>query len=171
MQTNMRAFVNWDSNGDLCQYTEDFFVQVVNIGTVAASPAAWNANFVVQADADFEWIMSTWSANVDGQAAQNWSDALVVGLTVQVNDGGSGRILFTAPTPISAIAGSGKQPFILPVPRIFQSKSTVNLNGTNISASQYDNVFLNMIGRKIFKVGLWNGPDVGNGVYPHYLNR
>ena len=95
--------------------------------------------------------MSTVSANVDGTEPQ--TDNIVIPVTVIITDQGSGRQLMSAGVPITAYAGNGKQPFILPIPRRFMAKSTVTLVFNNYGGDKYDNIFFNMIGRKIFSLG------------------
>lgn len=130
--------------------TQDFFVYVATIKSIAAA-ATNNQQLTVQADSDFEWQMTTVSGNIDG-VTEPASDNIILPITVLVTDGGSGRLLQSAPTVIGSMAGSGKQPFILPVFRLFKAKSTINLAFVNFGGSQYDNIYFNLIGRKIFDV-------------------
>lgn len=132
-------------------WTEDFYTYSTFIATLAAG-ATSNQTIQIQADSDFEWVMSTWFAYKDGQA-EPFIDGMQVPVTVLITDGGSGRQLMSGAVPISTIAGNGKQPFINPIPRKFMAKSTVNLTFTNFDAGQYDNIYFNMIGRKLFYIG------------------
>lgn len=130
---------------------EDFYVYSAQFGNMAAAATALQ-NLQVQADSDFEWIMSTCYGNLHG-GTEPFSDAILLPINIQILDSGSGRNLFSAALPISCIAGSGKQPFILPVSRLFMSRSNISVSATNFDASnQYDNIVLNFIGRKIFKL-------------------
>lgn len=133
-------------------YTEDFYVYSVQFGNVAAAGIAPQQSITVQADSSFEWIMSTWSALVNGQAAP-FLDDIIAPLSVTIQDGGAGRNLFSAPVFLSSIAGLGRQPFYLPVPRIFMSKSQIMFNLTNNDpAATYNQIQWNLIGRKIFSL-------------------
>ena len=133
------------------KFTEDFFTYQFAIASLAAATTA-TASITIQADSDFDWIMTTSSANIDGGSTP-WSDAIIIPITVIITDSGSGRQLMSAGIPIAGLAGTGKQPFILPIRRRFKALSSVTGVFTNYSASQYDNIFLNLIGRKIFKLG------------------
>jgi len=131
-------------------FTEDFYVYNVNFGDVASGANANQQSITIQADSHFEWVMSTASALVNGQSAP-FSDAIILPLAVQIQDGGSGRQLFSAPVNLTDIAGLGREPFYLPVPRIFMSKSQVVFNLTNNDpAATYNDISWNLIGRKIF---------------------
>lgn len=136
--------------GGQVQYTEDFFTYSINIGSITTL-ATSTQQINIQADSDFEWVMSTASGNLNGNS-EPWTDACVIPITVTIVDSGSGRQLMNSAMPMSGLAGTGKQPFILPIPRRFNAKSTVTLVFTSFSASTWDHLFFNMIGRKIFDV-------------------
>lgn len=137
------------------QYTDDFFIYPATFAALAAAGGAGVFNIPIQADSDFEWIESTCAAFIDGTAAGTaLTDALYIPIDVQIVDSGSGRQLFNQPVPITSFAGTGKQPFILPVPRKFMARSNIQITATNNDPNnKYDQVFLNLIGRKIFKMG------------------
>lgn len=134
------------------QYYVDYYIYVVLFGNMAPGVQS-TQNIQIQADSDFEWIEATCFGNLHGGAAP-FLDSILMPITVQIQDGGSGRQLFSAPAPITSIAGNGKQPFILPESRVFKSRTNIQLTGVNIDAANtYDNVYLNLIGRKIFQFG------------------
>lgn len=133
------------------QFTEDYFTYSLAVGTLTTL-ATSNLTINIQADSAFDWIMSTYSGNLNGNS-EPWTDAYILPVTVQISDGGSGRQLLSAATPVSSIAGTGKQPFILPVTRRFMPKSTVTFTFTSYSASTWNNIFFNLIGRKVFELG------------------
>lgn len=130
------------------QFSEDFYVYSVNVASITTL-ATENVNFQIQADSDFEWVEGTCSANLNANA-EPWTDAAVIPITIQIQDAGSGRLLLSNPVPITGLFGTGKQPFILPVTRRFNAKSTVNVTLVSFSASTWNNIFINFIGRKIF---------------------
>lgn len=133
------------------KYTQDFFVYQFALASLAAAATA-TATLTIQADSDFDWLMTTASANLNGETTP-WTDGIIIPVTVVITDAGSGRQLMSAGVPISGLAGNGKQPFILPIRRRFKALSTVNAVFTNYSAGEYDNIYFNLIGRKLFKVG------------------
>lgn len=131
---------------------EDFFIYTAAFGTLA--PAAQGIqNIQVQADSNFEWIMSTVFATMNGATAP-FGDNICIPVNIQITDSGSGRALFSAPLPASSMAGNGKQPFILPVSRLFMARSNISVSATNFDpANTYNFITLNFIGRKLFKLG------------------
>lgn len=131
-------------------FLEDYFVYVAAIGTLTTL-ANSITNIQIQADSSFEWLESTFSGNLNGNA-EPWTDATILPVTAQITDTGAGRALFNAPVPISMIAGTGKQPFILPVSRIFQANAIIQVSATSYSASTWNNIYLSFIGRKIWNV-------------------
>lgn len=137
--------------GSRGKFTEDFFTYQFTLATLAAA-ATSTAVVTIQADSDFDWIMTTCSGNLNGGSTP-WSDAIIIPVTIIITDSGSGRQLMSAGVPITSLAGSGKQPFILPIRRRFKALSSVSAVFTNYGAGQYDNIYFNMIGRKIFKLG------------------
>lgn len=134
------------------QFTEDYFIYSLNVGSVA-SLATVNASLTIQADSDFDWVMATVAGNLHGNS-EPWTDATIIPITVLVTDGGSGRVLMSSGVPLTSLAGTGKQPFINPVVRRFKAKSTVNFGFTSYDpTTAWDNLFFNLIGRKIFELG------------------
>lgn len=140
-----------DQQTPAAQFYVDFYAYVVPVGSLA-SAASSVQNIQVQADSDFEWIETTVSANLNGGTTP-WQDSIIIPVTVQIQDGGSGRQLLSNPVPISGLGGTGKQPFILPESRVFKSRTNIQLTFTNFGGATWDNIFFNMIGRKIFQFG------------------
>lgn len=138
------------------QFTQDFYIYSVSIAAILTNATSIQ-NIAIQADSDFEWIMTTFFGYESG-ATEPFTDAIQLPITVLITDAGSGRQLFSNPVPVSSLAGTGKQPFILPIPRRFKAKSTVTLAFTSFSTSTYDNIYFNMIGRKIFPLGAAGNP-------------
>lgn len=136
-------------------FLEDYYVYLSSFGNIATTASA-TANIQVQADASFEWLMSTCSGNLNG-VTQPASDASIIPVTVQIIDTGAGRSLSSAGVPINMIAGTGKQPYILPISRIFQANATIQVTATNYGADTWNNLYLAFIGRKIWNVQI-NGP-------------
>lgn len=132
-------------------FTHDFFIYPASIGTLLTG-ASGQTNFQVQADSDFEWIMTTCYGNLNG-AAEPISDASLLPINIQISDNSSGRNLFNFGIPASMFAGNGKQPFILPVPRLFKSRTNVNVLATSFGAGTFNNILLAFIGRKIWQMG------------------
>ena len=130
----------------------DFFNYEVDFTAGIAAGGTANSSFTVQADSDFKWLKACYFADI-AVAAQTDSARVVPLATVLITDQGSGRQLMSAATPIPNIFGTGQIPFILPVPKIFASKSTISVSVVNFSAASTYNIRLSFIGVKLFKQG------------------
>lgn len=137
-------------------YDEDFFMYVVQAGTLAQNATSIQ-QLTIQADSHFEWIKSTYYGTlaIANNGLPPFEDAQFPEVTVLIQDNGSGRNLTTAPVPISSMAGTGREPFILNPTRYFEAKSTVQFTFTSFATSNvaYNNVTLTLLGRKIFTMG------------------
>ena len=133
----------------LYYFAQDFYIYQASFGNLAAG-ASTTVNIQVQSDSDFEWLESTAYGNLNGGATP-FPDTILLPINVNIVDGGSSRALFSAPIPLSTFAGNGKQPFILPISRIFKAYASIQLTAANFAAAQYDNLSLNLIGRKLFR--------------------
>ena len=133
------------------QYVQDWFVY--NADFLALAPAVVaNQNIQIQADSDFKLIKLAMAADIAG-AAQTESNMPMPNATLMILDTGSGRQLFSNPIPLNAIFGSGRLPFILPVPRIFKARSNISLTVASFEAVNINNIRLAFIGNKIFQLG------------------
>lgn len=144
---------NRTQNANGRQYTEDFFLYTVGPFNLAASTTS-NQSINIQADADFEWMYSTAFAFVASMTfVTPIIDNGIIPLTVLITDGGSGRNLFNAAVPLGSLAGIGREPYVMPVTRIFMAKSTINFFFTNLdTVNQWNGIQLTLHGRKIFEI-------------------
>lgn len=143
-----------NNNGgrQLNQWAEDFYIYVASFGNLAAGVSS-TQNIQIQSDSNFEWIEATIYGNLHG-ATPPFLDNILLPVNVTIIDSGSSRQLFSAPMPVNLFAGTGKQAFILPVTRLFQARSNIQVTMQNFDAtSQYDNLTLAFIGRKLFNLG------------------
>lgn len=136
----------------------EYYTYNVSFGNIA-SQAASNITVPIQADSDFEWRKITFFAELHSGTAP-FLDSQIPELGLQITDGGSGRQLYSSSSPFSSVAGTGRLPFILPVTYIFEAKASILFTVTNFSiagsgggAVQWDNVYLTLIGNKIWKYG------------------
>lgn len=135
------------------KYGDDFYVYPAILGNFAPGDPARNVAIIIQQDAAFELIELTCSGVLHGAAAPQ-ADSVVLPITVQLTDTGAGRALFFNPIPINTICGTGKQPFILPVSKVFVPLSTVTVTAqTYDSTNTWDNVWMVLIGRRVFAYG------------------
>lgn len=108
----------------------------------------------IEADSSFVWLKTTYLVNNNvGDLTQE--TVPVPDLTVQITDTGSGRNLQQAPVQIETMAGTGRLPFILPIPRTFKPKSTIQVTMTNDQPNggdTYNGISLVMHGYKQWKL-------------------
>lgn len=132
---------------------KDFYVYEVDFLAIAEGGSATGL-IAIQADSDFIW-----------QKACALNENNTIGLpvafpgidaTVQVIDTGSGRNLFEGPVPLVDVFGTGELPFILPTPRLFVARSTLEVQYTLLT-SPFAAAFssrLSFIGFKAFPLGM-----------------
>lgn len=133
------------------KWAEDFYIYVANFGNLAPGASSVQ-NVQVQTDSNFEWIETTVNGNLHG-ATPPYADNILLPINITIVDSGSSRQLFSAALPVTMFAGNGKQAFILPVTRFFQARSNIQITAQNTdAASTYDNLFLALIGRKLFNL-------------------
>jgi hypothetical protein len=117
------------------------------------APGGTSTNTVsIQADADFVCEQIAYMADIAG-GAQTSATRIVPLARILLNDTGSGRNLSDIAMDLSAFAGYGALPFILPVPRRFAARSTIQCIFTNYSAAEtYANLRLYLIGYKAWQM-------------------
>jgi len=140
-------FNTWQDGQSGLIYSEDLFYYDFALDSLANNTTT-PVIVLFEAESDFEWILTTGSSlTTEGPAV----DATSTPVSVQVIDTGDGRRLFNNPIPMGMIAGSGQQPFVVPQPRIFTAKSSIEVDFTNTSGSTVTHIHFTMIGRKIFE--------------------
>lgn len=139
------------------QYWESPFVYEVDFtstgGNAAVHGTTQNGAIQIQADSDFKWIKSVYTADI-AAAAFTQSTQPIPNCTVQITDQGSGRVLFSNPIPVPAFFGFGYLPALLPIAYIFRARSSVSVQITNYDAAADYNLRLSFVGTKIFRGGL-----------------
>lgn len=90
----------------------------------------------IQFEAASEFCLErlSWSADIAG-AAQTVSSVVNPNVSVQINDSGEGKNLFQVPIAVTAIAGQGTLPHILPVKRRFKPSASVLFTFTSFEAA------------------------------------
>lgn len=139
------------------QYLEDFFTYSTGRGqassfTNIAPGATGTATIMIEADSYFKWISGAFFSWIEGIDPET-TDATrpIPPLLITITDSGSGRNLVNYPTPVSSLYGTGELPFVMPMPRIFQPRSTITFSATNLSSTDTWNLILDHIGVKGFK--------------------
>ena len=131
--------------------TKDFYNYVVDfIGL--ASGATTTQTFNIDTDSMFFLMKLTQQSDIAAAAVTRSANVIPL-CTIQVNDGGSTRQLFSEPAPIPAVFGTGENPFMLPVPRQFSPGSTVSVTLSNYSAATTYNTRLVFSGAKHYRFG------------------
>jgi len=131
---------------------KDFYIYTQDFSGLSAASAT-NGNITIQADSDFMLQKLTYFADIAGAAQQDQSRVIPL-ITIQVTDSGSGRNLFEQATPVPSIFGTGELPFILPTPKLFPSRSTIQIAVANFSTATAYNLKLAFIGYKAFSTGM-----------------
>lgn len=132
--------------------TTDFYIYEEDFSGVAAGASA-NGSIIIQADSDFILQKMAYFADV-AAAGQTESSRVVPLMTLQMIDTGSGRQFMESAAPIPSLFGTGELPFVLPQPRLFFARSTIQLQVTNFDASDTYNLKLSFIGYKAFPRGM-----------------
>lgn len=127
-----------------------FYAYSVNFAALAAG-ANTTLSFNIEADSDFQLEELTYFSDI-ATAIQTDSSRVIPLLKLLITDTGSGRQFMDADQPINNIAGTGDRPFILPQPKIFPARSTVQVKATNFSAATTYNTVISFIGTKLYKV-------------------
>ena len=136
-------------NLDGTQYEADWFTYLFTVGSVAGTAAVTPTPIQIQADSAFELMQLNITSTLTGFTPP-YSRANITPVLLYLQDGGTGRYLMQNPVPAPLICGDGQLPFILPTERIFKPKSTINLTVTGYTADTYTNVYVALIGRKLF---------------------
>lgn len=132
-------------------YLQDFTVYEIDFTAAAlVAGATLNSAVFIQADSMFVWQKATFYADIGGAVFTD-STRPIPQVSVSITDQGSQRQLFTAPVPIQNIFGNGQLPFILPVERVFDARTTIAVQVVNFSTATAYNLKLSLIGKKIFK--------------------
>lgn len=127
---------------------KDFFVY--STGRVDVAPlSSVTTNIAIQADADFEILKLTFSADNSGSAINN-NTYPIPNVGVLITDSGSGRQLSNIAVPLEALFGIGKEPFILSLPRVLSARSNLAITLSSFEAAVTNSISLNFIGNKIF---------------------
>jgi len=124
-------------------YEEDF--------SGIAPGASGTGNINIQADSDFVLQKLQYHADIAG-AAVNDSTRVVPNMSIIITDTGSGRQIMESAVPIPSLFGTGRLPFILPTPRLFLARATINLVVTNFDAAATYNVRLSFTGYKLYNL-------------------
>ncbi len=113
------------------------------ISLAATVGAALGPTLSIAPDADFDVYMITAQALQADVIVSNW------GGTIQILDNSSaGKGWFSVAIPFMAIAGDGRQPYPLPIPKRLKAGTNLTIQVTNNVATATD-LYLNLHGYKV----------------------
>lgn len=157
----LKRFRSWqgmNAQGEQSIFTEDLYAYSVTFPVMAANTTV-TAQQLIDGDSDFEWLMTNGSIGTTGGNIPQIPVAQQL-ITLDVQDGGSGNRSLSVlsnggvNTYLATQCGAQGTPFILPVPRVFLSKTQINFTLTNIdTGTAYGALNLVLWGRKIFQLG------------------
>lgn len=127
----------------------DYFWYGTSVTGIAAAGGIGQSTIQFDADSQYALIAITYQADIALAAVTEATNVIPL-VTVNMQDGGSGKYLMNQPIALPAIGGDGKNPYRLIGPRIFQPNSTLNINWVNYSAASVYNVRLVFHGIKIY---------------------
>jgi len=128
-------------------YIRDYFIYTASVADLASGISSSDA---INIEADSAFIVEKMAQMSDiAGAAQTDASRVIPLVRASIRDTGSGRNLQDEAVDITSMAGDGRLPAILPVPRIFQPRSSIIVTFENYSsATTYANVSLYLIGYK-----------------------
>jgi len=130
----------------------EFFVYSPNPVVLTLNDAAPTGQLTVQiqSDSDFELLEIMQATDIAG-ALQTDSSRIIPLATITIQQSGSGVDIMPQPVPLSAIAGDGRLPFILPESKIWPGNASMSVTLTRyaVAGTTY-NIRLAFAGRKLF---------------------
>lgn len=132
----------------------DFYAYQAAVNTLAGTVGAQLQDIIsIEADANF-YLTKMAATGLIGDAAPTAAPfGVIPAVSVQINDTGSGRNLFNEPVPLASIGGQAGLPFVLDYPRLVQRNSTLQVTFANLSTQAYSDIFLTLIGFKVYPGG------------------
>lgn len=130
----------------------DFYAYQARVSGLAATVGTQLQDIItIEADANFYWTKSAAYGQIADDAPTVAPSGVIPGVSVQINDTGSGRNIFNEPVPLSAMAGQAGLPFVLDYPRLVMRNSTLQVTFTQLTDNAlYSDVFLTLIGFKVY---------------------
>lgn len=131
----------------------DYFQYGVSLLGMGVSAVPVQGNIAIAADADFVWLQTAAYVLIAANTGTTYYTELLPNINLVVTDTSSGRSLMNQAVPISSMAGSGRYPYSIPNPRLFAAKTLVNFAATNLDPANTYNLYITMIGVKVFDLG------------------
>lgn len=127
--------------------------EIDTLATYAAGLAAGAQavlTFNIAKDSDFFWTKFGVFCSVgsDGTVITNEQYPSINMMLVNATNG---RQYMNSPSPLASLSGSGRLPFILPVPTLWEALTTIQVTLQNVSDNTtYSNIQLSFLGIKAF---------------------
>ncbi len=125
-----------------------FFVYTLSVASLAAAADATDT-VTMDTGADFDLVRIGYFADI-AAAVQTDSSRVLPLVKLQLDDSDSSRKVFSEQTPIPALFGAGATVYDLPLRQRLRRASTLTGTFTNYSASTTYNLYVALIGYKIF---------------------
>lgn len=129
----------------------EFYQYIVPVFSALAAGGSATQIVNIESDSDFEIQKLMYFADV-AAGAQTDSSRIIPLCTATIVDQSSGRQISSLPTPVTALFGTGQEPFILPTPKIFPARSSISVTVANFSVATTYNLRLILAGRKIYRM-------------------
>ena len=142
------------ANAEGYVFDTDTFAYIISPTANIAPGGSSIATIQITDDATFQWELSTGSLVLDNSGAGTTSPLQFAFMTVQIMDGGPARNIFNIPVHWSNVVGIGQFPHILPIPKRFAPRSTIQISFTNIDTARTIQAASQLVlhGRKLFNV-------------------
>lgn len=118
-----------------------------------AAGAATTVTIQFDQNSTFNWLRTTYSVNISGDA-EELSLMILPEISVVITDTGNGMAFMSGPVPAYAIGGFGQLPYVLPTPQWIQPNASYQYKFANYSAaSTYLNFQMQFHGFRVFSSG------------------
>jgi hypothetical protein len=130
----------------------DFYAyQATAVGVAAVIGTQATDSIAIEADANFYLTKIAGTGLIADDAPTVAPFGVIPGVSIQINDTGSGRNLFNEAVPLASIAGQAGLPFTLDYPRLVHRNSTLQVTFTQLTDNTaYSDIFLTLIGFKVY---------------------
>lgn len=126
---------------------KNFFTYGLNFLGLGAS-VTQTQTLLIQAHSDFEMLKLCFASDL-AAGVQTDSTRTIPQCSILITDTGSGSQIMNVGIDLTNLFGTGRDPFILPVPKRFNANSAILVAMTNYSAAQSYNIRLAFIGANL----------------------